>query len=206
MESRARAAGVKVIHVADEVLASLADTSTPQGVVAVVEIRSLDLAALPADADLVVILADVRDPGNAGTILRSALAAGADAAVFGTGSVDPYHPKTVRSGAGALFRLPVVRGLETPAAIEALKASGFTLVGADASADVSYTDVDMTGPVAIVLGNEAWGLLAETAALLDRSVSIPMPGPAESLNVGIAGALLLFEAVRQRRTGNLPQP
>jgi TrmH family RNA methyltransferase len=192
---------VKVIHVADEVLASLAGTSTPQGVVAVVEIRSLDLAALPADADLVVILADVRDPGNAGTILRSSLAAGADAAVFGTGSVDPYHPKTVRSGAGALFRLPVVRGLETPAAIEALKASGFRVVGADASADVSYTNVDMTGPVAIVLGNEAWGLPAETAALLDRSVSIPMPGPAESLNVGIAGALLLFEAVRQRGDG-----
>ncbi len=172
---------------------------------AVVEIRALVLSDLPADADLVVVLADVRDPGNAGTILRSALAAGADAAVFGSGSVDPYHPKTVRSGAGALFRLPVVRGMETPAAIEALKALGFSVIGADASGDTSYTEVDMTGRVAIVLGNEAWGLPAETAALIDRSVAIPMPGPSESLNVGIAGALLLFEAVRQRGTGNLPK-
>ena len=196
---------MKVIHVGGDVLATLADTSTPQGVVAVVQIRSLDLASLTADADLVVVLADVRDPGNAGTILRSALAAGADAAVFGTGSVDPYHPKTVRAGAGALFRLPVVRGMETPAAIEALKAGGFSAIGADASGDTSYTDVEMTGRVAIVLGNEAWGLPAETSALLDRSVAIPMPGPAESLNVGIAGALLLFEAVRQRGTGNLPK-
>ena len=196
---------MKVIHVGGDVLATLADTSTPQGVVAVVQIRSLDLASLPGDADLVVVLADVRDPGNAGTILRSALAAGADAAVFGTGSVDPYHPKTVRAGAGALFRLPVVRGMETPAAIEALKARGFSAIGADASGDTSYTDVEMTGRVAIVLGNEAWGLPAETSALLDRSVAIPMPGPAESLNVGIAGALLLFEAVRQRGTGNLPK-
>lgn len=153
-----------------------------------------------------IVLAGVRDPGNAGTVLRSALAAGADAAVFGTGSVDPYHPKTVRAGAGALFRLPLVRGIETGSALGTLKAAGFQLVGADASAEGSYTELDMTGRVALVIGNEAWGLPPEVSASIDRFVSIPMPGPAESLNVGIAGALLLFEAVRQRGPGNLPQP
>lgn len=204
VEEKARAAGVKVLRVTDDVVSSLSDTSTPQGVVAVVEMRSLELGDLPCDADLVIVLADVRDPGNAGTILRSALAAGADAAVFAAGSVDPYNPKTVRAGAGALFRLPVVRGIDLVDALSVLKGAGFSLLGAEASAEVPYTDVDMTGKLALVLGNEAWGLPSEASAVIDPFVSIPMPGPVESLNVGIAGALLLFEAVRQRGAGNLP--
>lgn len=186
------------MRVTDDVVSSLSDTATPQGVVAVVEMRSLELGDLPGDADLVIVLADVRDPGNAGTVLRSALAAGADAAVFASGSVDPYHPKTVRAGAGALFRLPVVRGIDLADALSVLKGAGFSLLGAEASAQVPYTDVDMTGKLALVLGNEAWGLPSEAPAVIDLFVSIPMPGPVESLNVGIAGALLLFEAVRQR--------
>lgn len=186
------------MRVTDDVVSSLSDTATPQGVVAVVQMRSLELGDLPDDADLVIVLADVRDPGNAGTILRSALAAGADAAVFASGSVDPYHPKTVRAGAGALFRLPVSRGIDLADALSVLKGAGFSLLGAEASAQVPYTDVDMTGKLALVLGNEAWGLPSEAPAAIDLFVSIPMPGAVESLNVGIAGALLLFEAVRQR--------
>ena len=132
--------------------------------------------------------------------------AGADAAVFATGSVDPYHPKTVRAAAGALFALPVVRGIDAAAALARLGERGFTSIGADASASSTMGDTDLTGRVALVLGNEAWGLPDGLEDKVDSLVSIPMPGPVESLNVGIAGAVLLFEVVRQRAAGNLPRP
>jgi TrmH family RNA methyltransferase len=145
------------------------------------------------------VLAEVRDPGNAGTLVRAAVAAGAEAVVFGAGSVDPLGPKTVRAAAGSLFSVTVIRNVDIRQALAQLRASGFTVVGADARATTSPEQVDLTARVALVLGNEAWGLPAEMVDLLDLTVGIPMPGPVESLNVGIAGSILLFEAVRQRR-------
>ncbi len=199
-------AGLRVHQVGTEVISLIADTSTPQGVVAVVKMPTATFEDLAEDADLIVVLAGVRDPGNAGTLLRSALATGADAVVFGTASVDPFHPKTVRAAAGAIFDIPVLRGTETLAAVEALKGRGFAAYGAAAGSPTAMGDVDLSGRVALILGNEAAGLPQDIIEVLDAEISIPMPGPVESLNVGIAGAVLMFEAVRQRGTGNLPRP
>jgi RNA methyltransferase, TrmH family len=195
----ARSRGISVVEVDTSVMRAIADTTTPQGVVAVVEMPARDLSDVVAAGDLILVLADVRDPGNAGTLLRSATAAGASAVVFTKGAVDPFSPKTVRAAAGTFFQIPVVVGDSLAETVEVLRGNGFLVLGADAAASENMTDVDMTGRVALVLGNEGWGIAEEARALIDRSVSIPMPGPAESLNVGIAGSILLFEAVRQRR-------
>lgn len=199
IEGEAGSAGVPVVRVAGSVLEALTDTSTPQGVVAVGEMTDVPLDSLPEDADLVLVLDQIRDPGNAGTLLRSAAAAGAGAAVFTSGSVDPFAPKTVRAAAGSLFRVALARGVELRDAVRDLSRRGFTVVGADAEATRPYDELDCSGRVAFVLGNEAWGIESSHRELLDDVVGIPMPGDAESLNAAIAGAILLFEAVRQRR-------
>jgi RNA methyltransferase, TrmH family len=193
---RLKAAGVPVWTVGTDVIKALTETITPQGVVAVASNPTVDLGSVQ-DPKLVVLLADVRDPGNAGTLIRSALAAGASAIVFAKGSVDPLHPKVARSAASAVFGLPVIRGIELEQAIDGLRSAGLTMIGTSASAPSMY-ESDLTTPVTIVLGNEAWGLAPEIEALMDVSVGIPMPGPAESLNVSVAGSVLLFEALRQR--------
>jgi TrmH family RNA methyltransferase len=184
--------------VARDVIEVLTDTVTPQGVVAVVEAPLASLEAI-SGADLVLVLADVRDPGNAGTLVRCAAAAGAGAVVFAQGSVDPLHPKVVRSAAGALFRVPIVRSAPLEDVEATLRDAGAAILGTDARSESEIYDVDLTGPTALVLGNEAWGLSDEAARMVDRTASIPMPGPVESLNVSTAGAVVLFEALRQRR-------
>jgi TrmH family RNA methyltransferase len=199
IERAAAAADAAVVRVTASVLQALSDTTTPQGVVAVAEMTDVPPGALPQETDLVVVLDQIRDPGNAGTLLRCAAAAGAGAAVFTRGSVDPYSPKTVRAAAGALFRIAVVRDASLPEAARMLADAGLRLVGADASAPAAYDSLDYTGAVAFVVGNEAWGIEAGHRDLLGDVVGIPMPGDAESLNAAIAGAILLFEAVRQRR-------
>jgi TrmH family RNA methyltransferase len=191
--------GASVIVVSDPVLKAMSDSVTPQGVVAVAGIPATGLADLPEGATLVLVLAGVRDPGNAGTLVRSAVAAGADAVVFADGSVDPYGPKTVRAAAGGVFLVPVVVAASLADCVARLRELGLTILGASAGADTAADEVDLTAPVALVLGNESWGIPQDSAALLDGEVGIPMPGPAESLNVGIAGSILLFEAVRRRR-------
>lgn len=197
--SRASAVGIPVHRVTDRVIAALADTTTPQGTVAVVAAPGMALEDIPDTPSLVVVLADVRDPGNAGTLLRSALAAGASAAVFCRGSADPLHPKTVRAAAGSIFHLPIIRGTSVEDAADALSRLGLRLIGADAHAPMPAYSTDLVEPFALFLGNEAWGLPPASRHLLDHSVSIPMPGGSESLNVAVAGSILLFEAVRQRR-------
>lgn len=197
----AQARAVPVTTVPDRVVAALSDTTTPQGAVAVVGVERPDLATIAQDASLVVVLADVRDPGNAGTLVRSAAAAGADAVAFARGAVDPLHPKTVRAAAGALFSVPIVRHAGLDDILGRLKTAGLVLAGADATSPHPIDRADLTRRMAVVLGNEAWGVTASDRGLLDESYSIPMPGPVESLNVGIAGSILLFEAVRQRRAG-----
>lgn len=191
--------GAPVVRATPSVLESMSDSVTPQGVVAVVQMRDVELADLGDDADLVVILDQVRDPGNAGTLVRSATAAGAQSVVFTSGAVDPYAPKTVRASAGMLDRVALVRGVPFEDAARSLAARGFAAVGTDASAPTPYDAVDYTRRVAFVVGNEAWGMEPDHRELLTEVVSIPMPGDAESLNAGIAGSILLFEAVRQRR-------
>jgi RNA methyltransferase, TrmH family len=189
---------VPVTPVSRRVATALSSTSTPQGVVAVVRSPSVPLEEVGAGASLVVVLADVRDPGNAGTLIRAATAAGADAVVFAEGAVDPLNPKTVRASAGTLFRIPLVRQSELGAVLSRLRDAGLRVMGAAARAHRSIYELDMTGRLALVLGNEAWGIASEARPLLDDEVGIPMPGPAESVNVGMAGSVILFEIVRQR--------
>lgn len=194
-----QATGADVVLATPAVLEAVSDASTPQGVVAVVEMSDVALSDVDESVDLVLVLDQVRDPGNAGTLVRCATAAGAGAVVFTKGSVDPYAPKTVRAAAGLLGHVPLVRDADLVVAAGELRTRGFAVVGTDAAAPRAYDDLDYTGKVALVVGNEAWGISAEHRSEMTDLVGIPMPGDAESLNAGIAGAILLFEAVRQRR-------
>ena len=142
---------------------------------------------------------DVRDPGNLGTVIRTADAAGVDAVVCCDGTVDPTNPKCVRATAGSLFHVPVVEGGTAAAAVAELSARGFTTVATVVRGGTDYAAFDWTRPVALVLGNEAGGLSDELVASLDAGVTIPMAGRSESLNVSVSAAVLCFEALRQRR-------
>ncbi|MDA8310380.1 MAG: RNA methyltransferase [Actinomycetota bacterium] len=195
--SLANAVGARIFELAPGVVERVSSTVTPQPVLAI--FPALDLPSVPEEADLVVVLADVRDPGNAGTVLRTADASGAGAVVCCGGTVDPYNPKTVRASAGSLFHVPVVLAGEPVALLETLGASGLRRLGAVARGGQDYAGVDWSVRTALVLGNEAWGL--PEGLVLDGLVGIPMSGRAESLNVGMACAVLCFEALRQRRSG-----
>jgi len=191
---RAHAAGVPVSAVTPRAAAGLSETATPQGIVAVCPALDVPTAtALAGRPRLVAVLADIRDPGNAGTVLRSADAAGADAVVFAGDSVDPYNGKTVRASAGSLFHLPVVRGARLPDALAAARAAGLTVLAADGAGERELTDLpELAAPTAWLFGNEAWGLPADTGALADARVRIPISPRAESLNLGAAAAVCLF--------------
>src|SRR5215217_1235057 len=194
----ARQRGAQVTMVAEPVLAALAATTTPQGLVAVVPSVRKALDDLPAAPRLVCVLAEVRDPGNAGTVLRAADAFGADAVVTTRGSVDPESPKAVRAAAGSLFHLPVTAGVSWPELRAALRRRGLRLVGADPHADATLDQAPLAEPLALVLGNEAHGLPAQVAADLDLVVRIPLAGRAESLNLAAAAAVLLYETARRQ--------
>jgi TrmH family RNA methyltransferase len=180
------------------VLERVAGTVTPQPVLAVVRMVDRTLDALTGPGPLVVCV-DVRDPGNLGTILRSAEASGAAGVVCCDGTVDVYNPKCVRASAGALFHVPLVSGGTPMSVLDALRRAGRRRIGSAAGEGEDYTSADLTGPIAFVLGNEAHGLPAGLAGLLDGMLRIPMEGRSESLNVGMACAVLCFEAARQRR-------
>lgn len=197
---RARAAGTETEAVTEQVIRHLTQTVTPQGVVGVARYVHRPLAEVP-DPELVPVLCAVRDPGNAGTILRSADAAGADAVVFTEGSVDCYNEKTVRASAGSLFHLPVVRGVAAEQAVAELRDRGLQVLAADARGEESLYDTDLSGPTAVLFGNEAWGLERSTLDLADRVVRVPIRGAAESLNLAAAAAVVLFEAARAREGG-----
>ena len=188
----ARQRGARVTLVAEPVLAALAATATPQGLVAVLPSVLRPLAALPPSPRLVCVLAEVRDPGNAGTVVRAADAFGADAVVTTAGSVDLESPKAVRAAAGSLFHLPVVAGAPWPELRDALVGRGLRLVGADPHAAAALDRAPLAEPVALVLGNEAHGLPAGIADDLDLVVRVPLAGRAESLNLAAAAAICLY--------------
>lgn len=195
----AATAGVWTL-VDERALASLSDAVNPAGVVALC--RSLDVplsAAVRPGARLVALCADVRDPGNAGTVIRTADAAGADAVVLAGHSVDAYNPKTVRASVGSLFHLPVAVESDPAAAVAAARAAGLTVLAADGAGEVGLFDTDLSGPTAWLFGNEAWGLPTDLAALADRRVAIPIHGRAESLNLSTAAAVCLYASARAQR-------
>jgi len=188
--------GVPTTLVDERAMAGLSDSVTPAGVVALCHF--LPEPGGLAGARLVALCADVRDPGNAGTVIRCADAAGADAVVLAGDSVDAYNPKTVRASVGSLFHLPVHVKRDPAAAVAAAQAAGLTVLAADMDGE-SLFDTDLSGPTAWLFGNEAWGLPAELRALADRVVSIPIYGRAESLNLSTAAAVCLYASARAQR-------
>ena len=198
---KAEDAGVDVQLVSGEVMSELAQTVTPQGLLAVCDFVDVPLdqvtAAKPA---LVALLANVRDPGNAGTVLRAADAAGADAVIFADASVDVYNGKCVRASAGSLFHLPVVAGVRLSAAVDALKGVGLRVLAADgrgsSTLDDPRTRAALSSPTAWMFGNEAWGLPDDLIALADESVAVPIYGRAESLNLAAAAAVCLYASAQ----------
>ncbi|MBL1067356.1 RNA methyltransferase [Streptomyces sp. 7-21] len=201
---RARAAGCAVHRASDEVVAGLSQTVTPQGLVGVCRFLDRPLAEiLAARPRLVAVLAHVRDPGNAGTVLRCADAAGADAVILTDASVDLYNPKAVRASAGSLFHLPVAVGVPVASAAAGLAQAGVRVLAADGGGERDLdTELDagaMGGPTAWIFGNEAWGLPPETRALADAVVRVPLHGRAESLNLATAAAVCLYASARAQR-------
>lgn len=178
--------------VTEAVLAAASDTKTPQGVLAV-----LPFVRLPSRPGLLLVLDGLRDPGNLGTILRSAEAAGAGEVILTPGSVDPYNPKVVRGAMGAHFRLPIA-SLAWPAIAE--RVTGGSVWLADPAGETTYDAVDWRSASALIVGGEAAGAGEEAAALASGRLRIPMADGTESLNAAMAATVLLFEAVRQLRT------
>ncbi|OMH24125.1 RNA methyltransferase [Tersicoccus phoenicis] len=214
--------GVVLRRVTSEVLAAMSDTVTPQGVVAVCRMVDVGLdEVLAGDPRLIAVLCQVRDPGNAGTVLRAADAAGADAVILTRGSVDLYNPKTVRSTVGSLFHLPVVLGVPFAGLADRLRASAVTLLAADG---YGSTDLDalqdaaaarrlirretaaapteglaLEAPTAWLFGNEAHGLAEDERSAAHARVRVPVYGAAESLNVGTAATVCLYASARAQR-------
>ena len=197
-----------VRRASDEVLTAMSDAVTGQGILIVAALpQELSLEQVLADGDvrLAPVLCRVQDPGNAGTILRAADAAGSDAVLLTAGSVDPFNPKVVRSTAGSIFHLPVVTGLDPEAAVSALRGAGLQVWAADGYADHTLTTLapaDLGAPTAWLLGNEAQGLSVQERELADRAVAVPLYGQAESLNVGTAATVCLYaSAMAAHRAG-----
>jgi TrmH family RNA methyltransferase len=183
------------------VLERVADTVTPQPVLAVVRTPVAAIDDL-AGATFVVVCVDVRDPGNAGAVIRVADAAGAHGLVCCDGTVDPFNPKTVRASAGSVLHLPMVAGGDPAVVLDRLGQMGLRRLAASSRGGEAYTAVDLRAPLALVFGNEASGLPEATSDHVDGRVSVPMAGGAESLNVATAAAVLCFEVARVR--SNLP--
>lgn len=178
--------------VAEGVIERVASTTTPQPVIAIVRRPNHDAGILGA-ARLVLVADRIADPGNLGTLSRSAEAAGADAIVLTPGSADPWSPKVVRASAGAVFRIPVV-----VAELSTVREAGLRVIGTSSHTEgaVAYDELDVSGRIALVVGNEARGV--DAGADVDEWVTIPHRGNAESLNVAMAATVLLFEALRRR--------
>jgi RNA methyltransferase, TrmH family len=199
--AQAEAAGAEVQLVSGEVMAELAQTVTPQGLLAVCDFVDVPLDQVTKGSlGLVALLANVRDPGNAGTVLRAADAAGADAVIFADASVDIYNGKCVRASAGSIFHLPVVAGVRVAEAVGALKAAGLQVFAADGRGDRTLDSPQVRAvlgePTAWLFGNEAWGLPDDLIALADQSVAVPIYGRAESLNLAAAAAICLYASAQ----------
>lgn len=199
----AHAHGLPVHVVTDRAIAGLVETRSPQGIAAVcapIEV-GVDAALGGRAAALVAVLADVRDPGNAGTVIRCADAAGADAVILAGESVDLYNGKTIRASAGSIFHLPIARARNVTAVLDRCREVGLGVLAADGAGpdDLDRLDEALAAPTAWLFGNEAWGLPAQLAATADRVVRVPIHGRAESLNLASAAAICLYASARRQR-------
>ncbi len=187
--------------VSDSVFNAMSDTRSPQGVLALVRQYEYTPDDIIKDDDetVLLILEDIQDPGNLGTMLRAGEAAGIDGVIMSAGTADIYNPKVVRSTMGSIFRVPFMYADSLDAVIKDIRSREVRIYAADASGEKVYDQADLRGRSAFLIGNEGNGLTKETLALADERVRIPMAGKVESLNAAIAASILMFEAARQRR-------
>ncbi len=190
--------GVPVRRMAAELVASLSEAETSQGLIALAKRPRFELARVFRGTPLVLVIDGVQDPRNLGALLRSAEAAGATGALLTAGSADPLSWKALRGSMGSAFRLPHVAGLTIDAALEALAAHGVSVFATASDGERLYDEADLRGPAAIVVGREGSGLAPAVKRAAAARLRIPLQAPVESLNVGVAAALVLFEAARQR--------
>jgi len=192
------AAHVETLVLPDNIFSSAVATETPQGIAALVKLKESDMeAALSASVPFIVGMAGIQDPGNLGTIVRSAEAFGANAVFLGESTVSQFNSKAVRASAGSLFRMNTTR-VQLGEIVPKLREHGIRLVGTSSHKGVALSEADLTGPLALIIGSEGAGIPRELISELDTSVLIPHSPKVESLNAGVAASILLYEASRQR--------
>lgn len=208
---RAQKSGIPNLRISDSTMKSLADARTPQGIMAVM-IKPASADA-PGPGNIFVLLDQVRDPGNVGTIIRTADAAGADGVYLTAGSVDLYNPKVLRSTQGSIFHIPVTAEVNPASRVDAFKKGGYQMLVAEPRAGRCYTQVRYPDRFVLVAGNETHGVCQEIIGRADQLIRVPIRGRAESLNVAMACGVILYEALRQRTeragpkaTGSRRQP
>jgi TrmH family RNA methyltransferase len=216
LRSAALHRGARVFSCTDEVLAAMSDTVSPQGVVAVCRSISLPLDdVLAARPRTIAVLANVRDPGNAGTVIRAADASGTGAVVFTSASVDPFNPKCVRSTTGSVFHVDLCVDADLSDLLTTVRRAGYRVLAADGRGDLDLDDLTdladtatgpLTGPVVWLFGNEAWGLADEHRRLADDVVRVPIHGRAESLNLAMAATVCLYASARANRRARPDTP
>lgn len=187
----------KVYLLKDELLNELCQTETPQGIVAVLDINN---AVVNKEGSFYLLCDKVQDPGNLGTIIRTAHAAGVDGIILTKGTVDIYNPKVVRATMGSMFYIPIIFEDEEYSQTKELLEQGFSMIATSLQGDKNFFEEDLTGKVIVSMGNEGNGVSEEIYNLSDKKVKIPMPGGAESLNVSVATAIILYEKVRQKNS------
>lgn len=190
--------GITCYEVTDSLFGSISDTQTPQGVLAVLDLKKKLLGNTELRGGLLVLLDNIRDPGNMGTIIRTADAAGCAGVIVSDGCADIYNPKVLRSTMGSVFHIPVCYGGGIAEMMQSVKRKGFKLCASHLEGSVSIYEADLSGNTALIIGSEAEGISAETARSADLLVRIPMAGRAESLNASVAAGVMMFEAMRQR--------
>lgn len=195
---RIKAGHYETFTLSDKLIRELSDTENPQGILAVVSMRSYELCDIIADNSFIIVIDSLQDPGNMGTIVRTADAAGATGIVFSKGCVDLYNPKVLRSTMGSIFHIPLYFSNNLTETIDTLKAKKIKTYAAHLKGEQHYFNINMRDSVALIIGNEANGISDEVSLHADALVKIPMPGKSESLNASVAASLLMYEVVRQR--------
>ncbi len=191
--------GITSYEIPDSLFGSISDTQNPQGVLAVLELEKKLLRDTPIGEGTLILLDNIRDPGNMGTIIRTADAAGCSGVALSDGCADIYNPKVLRSTMGSIFHIPVCYGGGIVEMLQSVKQKGFKLCASHLEGSVSIYEADLSGNTALIIGSEAEGISDDTAKKADLLVKIPMAGRAESLNASVAAGVMMFEAMRQRQ-------
>lgn len=192
------ASKLKYFTIPEKLFKEISDTENPQGILAIVRQKDTILEKIINNNSSLIILDKIQDPGNIGTIIRTADAAGFDGIIISKGSVDIYNPKVVRSTMGSIFRIPVYFSENLVDTIKTIQLKGTKVIAAHLKGNKNYFEFDMSGAIAIIIGNEANGISDDIAALADSLVLIPMAGKTESLNASVAASLLIYEVYRQK--------